>query len=162
MTPSQLQALCRALRSGWAQSPELPDFPELHQPGAGFIALIAPDGAVRRRLGGVPAREPLGAWLCRCWRSLLADELCGEPLDPEELAGLRLQLELIASLRPLADPSELRPGEGLAWNCGSRCPALLPASFPDPDSAAAELRRRTGPAADGVWLAFTILTFREE
>jgi AmmeMemoRadiSam system protein A len=98
-------------------------------PAGLFVTLKArADGALRGCIGHLVADAPLGRVLARVALSTSREDPRFPPVDPGEVAGLRIEVSLLGpfvrSREPLRD---LRPGmHGVRLRLGSRAGLLLP------------------------------------
>jgi AmmeMemoRadiSam system protein A len=98
----------------------------LREPGAAFVTLRR-RGRLRGCIGFIEAARPLHETVALCAASAAAEDPRFDPVGPDELADLQVEVSVLSPLRALADPEELRVGEhGLLVTQGPNRGLLLP------------------------------------
>jgi hypothetical protein len=108
--------------------------PALREPGAAFVTLRGPDGALRGCIGSLEARRPLALdVVANAYAAAFRDPRFA-PLREDELADLDVHVALLSAPVPFPVASEadllarLRPGvDGLILEDGERRATFLPA-----------------------------------
>jgi hypothetical protein len=127
---------------------------ELREPGATFVTLRSPGGALRGCIGSLEARRPLVIDVAEnAFRAAFHDPRF-EPLRAEELAGLAIEVSVLRAPEPITAASEaellaaLVPREdGLILEDGERHATFLPEvweSLPTPREFLGALQRKAG------------------
>lgn len=103
----------------------------LQDPGCAFVTLTR-QGALRGCIGGLEAREPLAADVWKHAYAAAREDPRFEPVRPEELESLHIEVSRLTSPTPLDVPAEqrhtaLRPGlDGVILRRGPRRATFLP------------------------------------
>lgn len=163
-----LLALARAaLASAVSGAPvPLPEAPWMGAEGACFVTLRK-GGELRGCIGSLEARRPLGADVVANATSAALHDGRFEPLSPDELGDVTVEVSELTPLEPLAELSEaqaaalLRPGvDGVlleqAWHRGTFLPQVWD-QLPEPSEFLRQLKRKAGLPADRPWPAGTRL-----
>ena len=153
--------------------PVVPEGAALAAAGACFVTLSFPDGNLRGCIGNLRAFEPLRENLRRNAVNAAFEDPRFPPLEPEELAELRIEVSVLSAPRPIAGPADFVPGrEGLILEWHGRSAVFLPQVAVeqgwDRETTLTQLARKAGlePAA---WrdpacrfMVFTAEVFGEE
>ncbi|HJW43294.1 MAG TPA: AmmeMemoRadiSam system radical SAM enzyme [Geothrix sp.] len=129
---------------------------EIDGPGASFVTLTV-DGELRGCVGGLAPHPSLAEGIRRHALAAAFDDPRFEPLAPEQLPRLTVEVSLLSPLRPVACTSEadllrqLRPEvDGLVLEAQGRTATFLPQvweSLPAPAEFLAALKRKGGWSA---------------
>lgn len=125
------QALVAAATGAPAPPPPLAS-PRLLERHGLFLTLFAGD-AVRASVGQAESDAPLGRAVLEVARAAALHPPGAPPLQPAELAGLRLELAVLGPLHPVRELSALRPdGQGLYLTTAKGSTLLLPEPASEP------------------------------
>ena len=99
----------------------------LRQPGAAFVTLRSPDGALRGCIGELEARRPLIDSVRGCAAGAALRDPRFEPVTGDEVADLRLGISVLTPPRRVRGPEEIEVGRhGLLIERGTYRGVLLP------------------------------------
>ena len=138
LTPHQQRVLIdaardtirRTLRGQPAHEDEAaPDDPALAQPAGGFVTLHRLDTrALRGCVGRLDAAEPVLRAVRGAAAGVLRDpRFTNDPVRPDELPKLQIDVSVLSPLRPAPDPLAFDPaGEGIYLTWGERAGCFLP------------------------------------
>jgi AmmeMemoRadiSam system protein A len=108
--------------------------PRLRAPGASFVTLRTPDGALRGCIGSMEATEPLVVDVAVNARRAATRDPRFPPVTPHEVDRLEVHIAVLTPLQPLAVAdldhlrSALRPGiDGVLVEAGRHRGTFLPA-----------------------------------
>jgi AmmeMemoRadiSam system protein A len=159
----QLVAIARAAIAAGRVAPVVaPDTaqlpPALAAPGASFVSLHRPDGALRGCIGSLEAHRPLAVDVAANARAAAFEDPRFPPVAAGEAPALVLEISVLQPSVPLPAASEeellaaLRPGvDGLVLVEGLRRATFLPAvwrQLPEPRDFLAHLKRKAGLPPD--------------
>ncbi|MDJ0850353.1 MAG: AmmeMemoRadiSam system protein A [Myxococcota bacterium] len=148
-------AIDHGLRSGAPPRVDAARYPaRLREPGAAFVTLRSPDGALRGCTGELEAVRPLAESVSHHAFAAAFRDPRFRPLTAAERDGLELHVSVLSAPIPLDVHSErelvdaLRPGiDGLILEDGPHRATFLPAvwdSIPDPRDFVQELQHKAG------------------
>jgi AmmeMemoRadiSam system protein A len=155
-------ALTAAVTGAPAPAPEPAGLPEvLRRPGCCFVTLTC-GGQLRGCVGGLRPELPLADDIARrAAQAALRDERF-EPVQPEELPGLEIEISVLTVPQPLSYASpddllrQLRPGvDGVVLSDGRRQATFLPqvwSRLPEPQQFLSRLCDKLGLPPDA-WRA---------
>jgi AmmeMemoRadiSam system protein A len=104
---------------------KLPEDVNLMQPAGVFVTLRL-RGRLRGCIGQLPSNEPLVRVVAYCARSAALEDPRFEPVTPQELSELDIELSILSALEDIA-PDQIEPGKhGLLVSQGSVRGVLLP------------------------------------
>jgi len=151
------QAIADQLGVSHAPASDLSAAPELAQPGAVFVTLTR-HGELRGCIGSLEAWRPLGEDVVANARAAAFSDPRFAPLSAAELAGIRVEVSLLAAAQPMRFTSEadairqLRPNvDGVILEHAQQRGTFLPQvweSLPDARQFLRELKRKAGLPAD--------------
>ncbi len=160
--PSRGEVLVRIAREAIERDAEGPIDPReewLRQPGASFVTLRL-DGELRGCIGTVQPHRPLGLDVAHNARAAAFRDTRFEPLAPQDLPRLAIEVSVLSPREPLPAASEsealerIRPQvDGVYLEFGGLSATFLPQvweSLPDPADFLGELRRKAG-LPPGFW-----------
>ena len=161
---TQLLTLARRAVEAAASRQRLPalvraDYAErLFEPGASFVTLTEANGELRGCIGALEAYQPLLEDVCEHAAAAATKDYRFAPLQPEEVAGLHIEVSILTAPRLLAYdspadlPGLLRPQiDGVTLRDGSRRATFLPQvweKLPTPALFLSQLCLKMGAAAD--------------
>ena len=133
----------------------------LRTPGASFVTLRH-GGELRGCIGTLASRRPLAEDVAANARAAALEDRRFDPVAPEELPGLEIEISVLSPVEPLAVASRpellalLRPGvDGLVLDDDGQRATFLPAvweQLPDPEEFLSHLERKAG-LEPGRWSA---------
>jgi AmmeMemoRadiSam system protein A len=129
----------------------------LSQPGATFVTLHR-GGRLRGCIGSIEPRRPLGEDVCENAIAAATRDPRFDPLTPNELSDLEVEVALLSALEPFSVSGEedalgqLRPGvDGLVLSFGARKGTFLPQMWeqlPEPREFVRYLKQKVGLPGD--------------
>lgn len=135
-----------------------PQSPTLNRPGATFVTLHGPDGALRGCIGRLEACRALGEDVRANALAAAFEDPRFAPVNAQEWPGIQVEVSLLDAPEPLRAQSEaetlaaLRPGiDGVIFEWRGARATFLPQvweQLPDPTTFMAALKRKAGLAAD--------------
>lgn len=132
-----LEVARNAITAAVERKPPVQDLPadeELRRPGGAFVTLhcVPAHGGSRLRgcIGQLPNEEPLIEVVAHCAASAALEDPRFTPVKPEELAGIQLEISVLAVPQDIR-PKDIVPGEhGLLvsreWQRGVLLPQVAP------------------------------------
>jgi AmmeMemoRadiSam system protein A len=103
------------------------DRPELQAPGAAFVTLRSPDGALRGCIGELEARRPLVDSVRGNAAAAALRDPRFVPVGPAEVDGLHIGISVLTPARPVAGPRDVEVGRhGVIVERGPYRGVLLP------------------------------------
>lgn len=150
-------AIAENLGVAHATSPDMTAYPELAQRGAVFVTLTR-NGELRGCIGSLEAWRLLHDDVIANARAAAFRDPRFSPVTAEELAGIRVEVSLLAAAQPMSYTSEadavgqLRPLiDGVILECGKHRGTFLPQvweSLPERRQFMAQLKRKAGLPPD--------------
>jgi AmmeMemoRadiSam system protein A len=99
---------------------------EVFEPRCGVFVTLHVRGKLRGCIGVIEAKERLGESIARCAAGAAREDPRFSPMQPEELAGLEIEVSLLSPLQRI-QPEEIEIGKhGLLVEQGIRKGLLLP------------------------------------
>lgn len=155
---SLLQLARAAIASRFGAAPaQIPDLPELQEPGATFVTLML-RGDLRGCIGSLAATRPLAEDVMENARNAAFHDPRFPPLSPAEWADTSIEVSLLSPPEALhfkdeADAqAQLRPGvDGVVFTARGRRSTFLPQvweQLPDPMDFMARLKMKAGLPPD--------------
>lgn len=163
-----LQAISHYLKTGQIISAPQPLPEEMAQPGAVFVSLHLADGSLRGCRGTIVPTEPnLAEAIIHTAIASATDDPRFMPMRPEELEGLDIKVDVLSSLEPVSDVSQLdEKVYGVLIKTDRRRALLLP-DIPMVDSVDRQLelvRLKAGllPDEPAELYRFTVKRYQQE
>ena len=104
---------------------QIPAVPALQQPAGAFVTLHY-RGRLRGCIGQLATNNSLAQVVAHCARCAALEDPRFEPVRPEELPGIEIELSVLSSPE-IVTPAQIEVGKhGLLISCGSERGVLLP------------------------------------
>jgi len=153
------EAIIHAVQGSQAPQADLSKLPQrIREQGASFVTLMAPGGELRGCIGTIEAHAPLAHDVQRNAANSALRDPRFNPVGPEEVHGLQIELSILTSPQPLDfdGPDDLlakiRPGvDGILIEKDWRRATLLPSvwdKIPDPSQFMTMLCLKAGLSSD--------------
>ncbi len=119
---SLVELLC-----GREYRPPRPDPASVLSREDGVFVTLKTGGQLRGCIGHITASEPIPASVARLARAAAREDPRFDPLEPDELEGLEIEVTLLSPLEPIDGPGQVEIGRhGLVVEQGYRRGLLLP------------------------------------